>query len=133
MAVFDLEKTEGVWFDYPGGGRIKLKAATPSDMYRIHKTTTEFKPFLFEKEGQFPKVLNQEIPDPDKHMKAFNDICIMDWEEFVDKNGKDIPCTLEMKTELMRLNDPEFRDFVAEKLKLLDAAETGKQEGEKKT
>lgn len=121
--VFDLAENIGLWFDFPGGGRVQLRLPNTSDLLRIEKETTENKPFLYEEEGKPPRVLNYEIPDVDKRARLYNDCSIVAWEGFKDAGGKDIPCTAEMKTVLMRLKDPVFRDFVNEKLKALDEAE----------
>jgi hypothetical protein len=129
MPVFNLSKKQGVWFDYPGGGRIQLRAADPDDFIRINKESTENRPFLHEAEGQPPRVFNHEILDQDKLSRLFNDCTILAWEGFEDENGQVIPCTPEKKTELMRYkDDPTFRNFVNAKLTALDEAEKTKRE-----
>ncbi|OPX99513.1 MAG: hypothetical protein A4E60_02753 [Syntrophorhabdus sp. PtaB.Bin047] len=130
--IFDLTENIGVWFDFPGGGRVQLKAPTTSDILRIEKETTENKPFLLQEEAKPPRVLNHEIVDVDKRSRLFNDCTILAWEDFFDADKKPIPCTSEMKTVLMRLKDPTFRDFVSEKLKVLGEAEKAKAEEEVK-
>ena len=120
--IFDITKNIGVWFDFPGGGRVQLRAPSVEDVMRISKESTEIRPFLFEQEGKAPRVLNQEIPDLDKQSRLYNDCAILAWEGFFDANETEIPCTAENKTLLMRLDDPAFRDFVNEKVKALSKA-----------
>lgn len=128
MAIFDLGESQGIWFDFPGGGRLQLKAPSVEDYIRITKAATTVKPFLHEQDGKTPRVLNQEILDQDQFTHLLNDTVIVAWEGFFDKNEKEIPCTAEMKTILMRMDNPAFRDFVSEKLKALDEAGKVRQE-----
>jgi hypothetical protein len=134
MAVFTIEKSEGVWFDYPGGGRVKLRVPTTEDFFRIHKESVENRPYLHEEEGKPPRVLNYEVPDNDKAARLTNDCTIIEWENFFfdEAKKKPIPCTPENKTALMRMTDPSFRDFVNDKVKALDEAQQAKVEAETK-
>jgi hypothetical protein len=127
--IVDLQKNEGIWFDLPDGGRVKLRAPSVDDYIRIAKECTVNKPFLHEEPGKIPRVLNHEIPDPDKQARLINDCIILAWEGLLDRNKTEIPCTSENKTALMRLESPLFRDFVKEKLEALGkAAEAAKEE-----
>ncbi|MHB8109757.1 MAG: hypothetical protein ACYDHW_06965 [Syntrophorhabdaceae bacterium] len=131
--IFDLSEKPAVWFDLPGGGKVQLRAPSMSDVLRIETESTENRPFLLEpvnEKGERlpPRVLNHEIQNIEKRARLYNDCTIVGWEGLVDANNKPIPCTPEMKTALMRLPDPTFRDFVREKLALLDEAEKGKAE-----
>lgn len=130
MAVFELDESQGVWFDYPTGGRVQLKAPTTEDYVRIRKESTDNKPFLHQEEGKVPVVLNHEIPDNDLSAKLLNDCTILAWEGFYSdtEKTKAIECTLENKTKLMRLEDSTFRDFVTEKLKALVEARKARNE-----
>lgn len=135
--IFDLSDKQAVWFDLPDGGRIQLKSPSVSDVLRIEKQSTENRPYLHaplndKGERLPPRILNHEVPDLDKRARLYNDCTIIAWEGIVDANGKIIPCTPEMKTALMRLKDTAFRDFVNEKLKLLDEASKDKAEEEVK-
>lgn len=123
MPVFKIEPQKGVWFDFPSGGRVKIKNPAIDDYIRIAQESTKNEPFLHEEAGKPPQIFNHEIPDNDKRTKLINDCTIEDWEGFVDENGKEIPCNSQMKTVLMRLEDATFRDFVKAKLALLDEAE----------
>ena len=122
MAVFNLEDNQGVWFDYPSGGRVKIKVPNFHENMEIEKQTTEIKPYIHEEKGKPPKLFNQEIPDLEKRIFLFNDCRIVAWEGFQDKNGKEIPCTAEYKNKLMLLRDMTFRDFVEEKFATLTEA-----------
>ncbi len=133
MAVFDLnKKKEGIWFDFPTGGRVKLKTITVDDALRIEKETTEYKPFVYETPGKPAQVLTQEIVDKDKRARLYNDCLILEWEGFLDKNETEIPCNTETKTTLMRMDDPIFRDFVNEKIKIMEEAEKAASEEARK-
>ncbi|MEN6464446.1 MAG: hypothetical protein ABFD62_04615 [Syntrophaceae bacterium] len=130
--VFDFEESVGVWFDYPGGGRIQLRLPTVDDYVRIDKESNENRPYLHEAKDKPPVVLNHRIPDPDKAARLLNDCTIIAWEDFLDKNGKPIPCNIDAKNALMRMKDPAFRDFVNAKLKALDeAGKAAAEEAEK--
>ena len=132
MTTFILEKEEGVWFDFPGGGRVQLRAPSLNDYIRISKASVTNKPFLHEENGKPPRIFNHEIPDVEKQSHLFNDCIILAWEGFFDKNEKEIPCTPENKTLLMRLDDSIFRDFVNEKTEALIEANRIKEETLKK-
>jgi hypothetical protein len=124
----DIAVNEGVWFDCPGGGKVQLRSLSLSDVFRIEKESTENRPFLYQEEGKPPRVMNHEITDTDKRARLINDSTIVAWEGIVDANDNPIPCNAETKTALMRLPDSTFRDFIAEKLTLLDEATKGKGE-----
>lgn len=132
--VFDLDsvKPKAVWFDFPGGGRVQLRTMSVDETMSAMKMTTENKPFLYQEEGRVPVVMNHEIPDLDARSRLSNDICIVSWEGFFDADEKEIPCTSEMKTVLMRLPDPTFRNFVNEQLKKLGEAAEAQKEAERK-
>ena len=127
--IFDIsEDNPPVWFDFPGGGRVQLKAGTIEDSVQLRKKVVTFVPFLVEGgEGKPPRVLNQEIIDEDKMARLSLDAAIVDWEGFEDAQGNPIPCTAENKVTLMRMKNPVFRDFVNAKFRELEeAAETAR-------
>lgn len=123
MAIFDLSKNEGVWFDFPGGGRVQLRTLSVGEVVALYRKAIKNTPFVHQEPGKKPIVLNQEVPDPERIALETNDLSIVNWEGFFDANEKPIPCTKEMKTELMGLKDPTFRNFVNEKLATLEEAE----------
>lgn len=131
--IFDIDEScDGVWFDYgDDGGRIKLKPLTVEEERKIIKATTKKEPFIGEiREGQ-RQVLTHEVVDEFERFRLTNDLCIMAWEKFLDRNGTPLPCSIEMKTLLM-LKDEAFREFVIEKLRFMkgikeaEAAEASK-------
>ncbi len=127
--IFDLEeKDDGVWFDLPEGGRIKLRTISPKDYFEIKKVTTKRGEPIVTKVDGIARLFEREILDRDKEVEMIRDKTIVDWEGVFDKNNKPIPVTLEWKTALMLMKDNSFRDFVTEKLKELMEAETNKKE-----
>jgi hypothetical protein len=130
--IFDFEESVSVWFDYPGGGRVQLRAPTVEDYLRIEKESNENRPYLHEVEGKQPQILNYKIPDQAKASALLDDCTILAWEDFFDKNEKPIPCNAKTKTALMRMKDSTFRDFVNEKLKALGIAEKAEKEESEK-
>jgi hypothetical protein len=133
MAVFDFEKESqtGVWFDLAGGGRVKLRTPGFSEWRKIRAATVHREPFVHMIDGK-PVVLNREQIDEDSLLEMQWDESIIEWEGIFDGNGNEIPCTKEMKTALMTMRSPIFRDFYAEKMKtLMDAEEAAVEASEK--
>jgi hypothetical protein len=133
MTVLDIEEKAGVWFDMEGGGRVQLRALSAEDWRKIRKATVAVKPFVHEYEVKINgvavkkfEVLNQEVIDPDLQIIMTNDMSIVGWENLFDKNENPIPCTAENKSRLMYLKDPTFRDFVNEKISILNGIEAEK-------
>jgi hypothetical protein len=58
------------------------------------------------------------------------DHAIQGWEGILDKNGKEIPCTLPNKMKLMGI--PQFARFVARCLQQITGANTQEAEGAEK-
>jgi hypothetical protein len=125
--IVDLNEKPGVWFDLKEGGRVKLRVLTADDWKNIRKVTVKKVPFIAMVENR-NQVFNQEVTDEDKQMEMIHDLSIVDWEGFVDKNQEPIPCTSDNKSKFMLLESPFFRDFVAEKLKMLRDADEGNSE-----
>lgn len=121
--IFDLEDIPGVWFDFPGGGKVQLRNPSPADIMSARKECVTREAYW--KEGM-PAPMTHEIVDQDRFSTILNDLSIVAWEGFFDKQKRPIPCTAENKTALMRMKSPVFRDFVNEKLKALDEAEVEK-------
>jgi len=132
MAFFKKKRSDGVWFDYPAGGRVKLCLPSVDDYVRVKSECTEHRPFVWEQEGKNPKVLDHEVTDENKSMRMINDISIKDWEDFFYDEAKEdpIPCNIDTKNDLMRDEDPTFREFVKGKMELLEKA--AKEEREKR-
>lgn len=120
MAVFDLENlNEGAWFDYPDGGRVKVRAYTPGIIADIQAKHThrsvEYK--QAKKHGQL-----QAVPDEQVDMVAARDdinaYVIVDWEGFEAPDGTPIECNRENKLRLMN-DEPKFYAFVDECIEIL--------------
>lgn len=117
--VFNLEVSQ-YWFELEGGGRICLRPLTVEDWKAIEKATVKkkvvFKPF----NGKLTGVEWRDV-DEDRQNEEFWDRTIVDWENFIDGNGKPIPCN--RKTKMMLLMKSarfvkkltEFLEIVAEK------------------
>lgn len=133
MAVFDFESESqaGVWFDLDGGGRVQLRTPGFSEWRKIRAATVMREPFVHMVNGK-PTVLNREQIDEDSMIEMQWDESILSWEGLMDGNGNEIPCTKEMKTALMTMRSPVFRDFYNEKMKILmDAEESAQKASEK--
>lgn len=103
MKVTDYMKpSEGCWFDFRDDLRVKIKPLTKKVAHRISKlcTTKKFK------KGQYIKDVDEERLD-----NLLSRELVVDWKNFQDAKGKDIPCTPENVTVLLE-NWQEFNDFV---------------------
>jgi len=113
-AVFNLTNLEeAAWFDYEGGGRVKLRVCSADDYQSIRKKT-------FKRTVEFKKIDNRlerfavdEPVDDDKFRIMLWDMWIVDWENFYDADMKPIPCTTEMKILLMG-KSVKFAKFVGQ-------------------
>ena len=97
--VFDLED-DGTWFDVEGGGRIKLRIMTP-DVNKVIRKKTVKKRVDFKKVEGVPSRFEYEEVNEDLQTELFWDYIIVDWENFIDRNGEQIPCTSENKVLLI--------------------------------
>lgn len=123
---FDLDERPGVWFDFPGGGRVQLRTIGPAEYLKIRKATVKQEPFIAKVDGA-ARLFEREIVDDEKQRLLSNDATIVAWEGFFNLAEQPLPCTPEMKTRLM-LASAKFRDFVNAKLKELGEAESGQAE-----
>lgn len=131
MTVFDF-KDEGVWFDMEDGGRVKLRTLTPSDWVVIRKATVKKEPVVQKVEGGKHQLFEREITDEYLQVEMINDASIMSWENLFDGNDNPIPCTRENKVKLMMMKDARFRNFVNEKLGILNKADEEHKEASEK-
>lgn len=127
MAVFNIDEAQGVWFDYPGGGRVQFRVASPEDWRRIRKATVKREPFVTKVDGK-AQLFERDIVDEDLQVEMINDSSIVAWEGFLDAHGEEIPCTSEYKKRLMLMRDGSFRDFANEKIRELAGIMEGEQE-----
>jgi len=140
---FDLsDDAKGEWFKFfrseikEGGevnylepeadaGRICLRLATPEVINSIQSQTqkkvAEFvrnpKSRAMERVTYFDQTPEQEK----KERELIWDHAIQEWEGILDKDGNEIPCTLENKLKLM--NIPQFARFVGRCLQILTGLE----------
>jgi hypothetical protein len=145
---FDLSgETRGEWFKFfrseireggdvtyldpeEGAGRVCLRIATPEVIEEIQsQTRKKVKEFVINKltrkmdrwEG-FDQTPEQER----RERELIWDHAIQEWEGILDKDGNEIPCTLENKLKLM--NIPQFARFVGRCLQLISGANAGAAE-----
>ncbi|MDD5353028.1 MAG: hypothetical protein PHS93_07715 [Candidatus Omnitrophica bacterium] len=117
----------GTWFDFPDGeGRICLKTLSFDEAMEISKATSKKKAEY--KNNQ--RFAFDEI-DEERQTEMTWDKTILSWEGLYSKDKKEIPCTKEMKINLMR-KSPEFARMVRGFLETLTAAETAQAEIEEK-
>lgn len=121
--IIDTEESTGAWFDLPGGGRIQMRTLSGNDWMEIRKATVRMGPPEYPNlDGKYQR-FQPEITDTDLQLELRWDMTIVAWEGILDKAGKPIPCTREWKTKLMLLDNPIFRDFVLEKIKVMQTAD----------
>jgi hypothetical protein len=134
MTVFDFDKEDsGAWFDMDGGGRIHLKIITPADWIRIRKASTiKSDPVVKKVEGGRYQLFEREVFDEDLQREMVNDTMILDWEGLFDGKERPIPCTKENKLRLMMMRDSRFRDFVNDKMAVLEKLKQDQKEAEEK-
>jgi len=115
--LIDTEELIPRFFEMEGGGRVQLKTISVSDFKAIQKKTVR-KKVDYQKVGGTPGRFEYEDVDQDLQNDLYWDAVIVGWENLVDKNGVDIPCTRENKNLLMT-RSKKFLDFVVESLKTL--------------
>ena len=126
--IFDLEEKPGTRFDMEGGGWVELRALTAEDWAKITKATVTIRPFAHKDENGKYIVLNGEVVNSELQAEMINDLSIVAWGDLLDGKEKPIPCNKKMKTVLMRMKDPRFRNFVNEKLPILNGIQKERQE-----
>jgi len=114
MTVFNLEK-QGVFFDMEGGGRVQLRFIDIEDWRAIRKQTIKKKVEYKRIEGKAERFDVEEVNE-DLQNELFWDQSIVSWENFVDGNGKEIPCTKENKILLMS-KSVKFAQFIGDCIK----------------
>ena len=124
---FDLDNLNpGTWFDLPGGGKICLRILPLDDAFKISKEITK-------KRVEYKQGQRFEVEDVDEHrnLALTWDYIILDWEGVKSKDGKEIPCTTEMKARLMG-GSPSFGKVVRDFVNHLNELEATEQEAEAK-
>lgn len=100
-----------------GGGKVYLKAITSEEFNAINKKTTKKKVEYRKVDGTASRFEYEEI-DYDLRAELFYDAAIIDWENFVDSKGNEIPCTKENKMLFMN-KSVAFSKFIADSIKIL--------------
>jgi hypothetical protein len=122
--IFDLDGAQPVWFELDDGGRVQLRALTDEDWRAIRKRTTKKRTEYVRVDG-VPERFEYEEVDNDLQNRLFYDHLICGWENFFDRHGQPIECTLENKLLLIN-SSRRFARFVTEALKTLAEADEAK-------
>jgi hypothetical protein len=126
MTVLEIEEKPGVWFEMEGGGRVQLRTLNADGWKAIRKQTVNKKVEFKRVGGKAERFEFEEVND-DLQNELFWDHIIMTWENFIDGQGKEIPCTKENKLLLMT-RSAKFSKFVADSLKMLSDSEAATAE-----
>lgn len=145
---FDLSgETQGEWFRFFGStikengdvvyldpkedaGKVCFRIASPEVIEFIQsqtrKKTAEFT--LNPKTRQMERVVyfDQTPSQEKKERELIWDHAITDWKGILDKDGSEVPCTLENKLRLM--NNPQFARFAGRCLQIISGANAGAAE-----
>ena len=113
-----------------GAGKVCLRIADPETIEQIQAQTrkkiSEFahnpKTRSMERVTYFEQSTSQEK----RERELIWDYAIQDWKGILDKDGEEIPCTLENKLKLM--NIPQFARFVGRCLQLITGANAESEE-----
>jgi hypothetical protein len=116
----------GTWFDFDDGGRVCLRVCDTDTFRSIRKKITKKK--VEYKQGQRHVF---DDTDEDLQTELMWEYCIVDWANFKDKNGIDIPCNSDMKKLLMG-KSIKFSRFVLDKFLELSEIEKERLEKEEK-
>ncbi len=119
MTVFNLNGTDGAWFDLEGGGRIQLRLMDGDTLRAIHSQTAKTRVEYKRVEGKAERFEVEQI-DHDLRTALFWDHVIVAWDNFLDAHGETIPCTRETKLLLLS-RSARFAKFVGECLEKLNA------------
>jgi len=123
MAVFNIEELNpGAWFDFDGDdvpeserGRVKVRAYDQEIITEIAEKYLERKVEYKRKSkrGELQRIeyLDVSKDNQRKQKEDLWDFIVMDWVNFYDALGSEIPCTRENKVLFMSKN-PAFYQFV---------------------
>ena len=152
MTKFDLSgETQGEWFKFfksevkengevkyldpeKKAGKVCLRIASPDAIEGIQAETRK-KVHEFVRNPQTRQMervvyFDQTAAQEKKERELIWDYAIQDWQNLHDKDGKDIPCTIENKLKLMAV--PQFARFVGRCLQLITGADVELEEVEAK-
>lgn len=126
MTVFDLEKSRDAWFELEGGGRVLLHLLSADEWNEIKVKTTTISDTCKFLGGKWERFEIEKV-DANQQNRLFWDKIIVNWEYLYDKNGNEIPCTIDNK--LLLLNKSlKFIDFINSSLEHLRQDEIMHQE-----
>lgn len=116
----------GIWLDIdennPEEGRICLRVMNLSKERDLERKYSKKKSKVVK-----GRILESTETDWPKRNREFWDYVIVDWENMISENGKEIPATAENKLILMDEN-PDFQEFVSD---MLDKLKEQKEERRK--
>jgi len=115
--IINIDENKSQLFEMEGGGKVYLKAITSEEFNAINKKTTKKKVEYRKVDGTASRFEYEEI-DYDLRAELFYDAAIIDWENFVDASGNEIPCTKENKMLFMN-KSVAFSKFIADSIKIL--------------
>jgi len=101
----------------PKAGHVLLRRVTPAEAQKIRKLCSKKQP------PEYRRGTRYEIPDRVNETllsEKIWDYSIAGWEGLKDENGKNIPCTPDMKIKLM-LEVPDFSGFITKAIETLEA------------
>jgi hypothetical protein len=105
-------------------GRVRLRIADTGVIEGIRAQTRKtVKEFVHNPRTRGMERVEYEDQTPEqkkKEMELIWDHAIMEWEGIQDKNGNEIPCTVENKLKLM--NVPQFARFVGRGFQIISSA-----------
>jgi len=108
--VFDAKrKDDGVWCEYMGGVKVKVRPMSRSTFRRLRKEATTKEARMDERGRR----VEEERVDEERLDRELYRYMIEDWSGIVDGDGEPVPCTPEMVDAVCdRL--PNFAAWVAE-------------------
>ena len=145
---FDLsEEARGEWFKFfrsevkesgeviylepeEDAGRVCIRIGDPKTIDEIgRKTQKKVSEWVFNpktKGMERGTYFDQTPEQAQKERELIWDFALQDWENLLDVNGKEIPCTLENKMRMV--NIPQFSRFVGRCLQLISGAQEMSEE-----
>jgi hypothetical protein len=146
---FDLSsEAQGEWFKFfksvlkengeteyfppeEDAGKVCIRNCTPEIIEKIHAETRKkvSELALNPKTRSMERVIyyDQTPEQEKKEREMIWDFVIQGWEGILDKEGKDIPCTVENKMKLMT-RSPQFARFVGRCLQIVTGADAESEE-----
>ena len=115
--IINVDENKSQSFEMEGGGKVYLRVITSEEFNAINKKTTKKKVEYRKVDGTASRFEYEEI-DYDLRTELFYDAAIINWENFVDAEGNEIPCTKENKMLFMNKSSA-FSKFITDSIKIL--------------